>query len=331
MIIFKEVAELREHVAVSQNLEFEDIAPSLKQAARKKIVPIIGQALATELETFYNDGSPDDSDAANYQLLLLIQEAVANYGLEAYIPEGNVTISGQGISTQENEHSKPADWGRIKDLRRKYIQAAESALEDVLAFLESNGGFTSWNNSEERARLTKLFIPSAAKFREYFSQLSSGHLTFRALLPEMQTVHTMYLEPTLGLDFLKELRDIEDPNEKQKHAQDYACFALANLTISRACRSHLFQFTPDGFRKRLVTTFNAMIDKLSEASKEELYRMELTTAKTGNAYLQKLEDYLNEHASESLFTAWKNSDKYVDPTKKEESSPLKGKGSFLSF
>ena len=46
MIIFKEVAELREHVAVSQNLEFEDIAPSLKQAARKKIVPIIGQALA---------------------------------------------------------------------------------------------------------------------------------------------------------------------------------------------------------------------------------------------------------------------------------------------
>lgn len=330
MIIFSNISELREHVAISASFEFDDIKPSLKQAARKRVVPIIGKTLATEMETYYNNGSPDLNDEDKYPLLLLLQETVANFGVETYIPEGNVTISGQGITTEENEHSKPADWGRIKDLTRKHLQAGESALEDVIDYLETNGNFTAWNNSEERKSLTRFFISSAGQFREYYSQLAPGHLTFKALLPEMQTVQSMYLEPILGAAFLTELKDYTSGTE-QKQAQQYARFALANLTISRACRSQLFQFTPDGFRKRLVTTFNSMIDKLSEASKEELMRVEEQAAKTGNAYLQKLEDYLNEKATDSLFGSWKNSDKYTDPTTTEEPSIIKGKGGFVGF
>lgn len=331
MIIFKTTEELREHIAISSNFEFDDIKPSLKQAGRKRVIPVIGKALAAEMETFYAEGSPDVEDADKYPLLLLLQEAVANFGLEAYIPEGNVTISGQGITTEQNEHSKPADWGRIKDLTRKHLQSGEDALEAIIDFLETNGNITEWNDSDERKRLKNFFISSADQFRKYYSNLGQGHLTFRSLMAEMQTVQSMYLEPTLGAEFLKTLKDISGAEGEELQAQEYARFALANLTISRACRSQLFHFTADGFRKRLVTTFNSMIDKLSDTSLSELNRMEAATAKTGNAYLQKLVDYLNEKATDNLFSEWKDSDKYVDPATAEAVSPVKGTGGFVGF
>lgn len=329
MIILSTIDELKKHVSTAKDFDFEAIAPSLRQAARKRVIPVIGKDLATEMETFYNGGSPDQQQAAKMDLLNLLQEAVANFGLELYVPEGNVMIGTDGISVQENDHARGAEWWRVKDLIRKYAKAGEDVLEEILDFLEEDGSFTAWNNSDQKASLDQFFITSAGQFQKYFN-IGSSRATFWALQAIMQDVQNMYLEPTLGIDFMEELRDIENPGAEEKKAQTFARQALAKLTISRACRTQIFTVQPEGFRKRVTQSTNAYIDNLKEPQMEELNRVELETAKLGNAYLQKLTQYLNQNASDTLFPTWKSSEKYVDPSTFEERDIVSGSG-IISF
>lgn len=331
MILFTTTPELRNYVNISSNLDFEDISPSLRTAARKRVVKIIGSALASEMETYYNGGSPDQSDTMKYGLLQLLQEAVAHFGVETYIPEGNLVISGQGLLVNESEHTRAADWGRVKDVTRKHIQAGESALEEVIEYLEANStSFSSWTTSSERESLKRFFITSLSQFKGYFTQIDS-YLAFRALFPEMQTVQSMYIEASLGVDFMSELKNLTTPNSYQAQALEYIKFAIAHFTISRACLSHQFLVTPDGLRKRLVTTMNALVDKLSDADLNELNRLEKHSRETGAAYVSKLEAYLNQNASDTLFQTWRNSDKYVSPSSDADKGAVLGSGGFVSI
>ena len=333
MILFSSIDELKEYISLSGDMDFNDLKASLKQAGRKRITPLIDSAVADSLVAYYNEGNPNTSEAnlKKYKLLQLTQEALAYFGLEAYVPEGNVMVSGQGINVQESEHSKAADWWHIKDLIRKYAKAGEEALEEVLIYLEKEDPFENWSGSEARAALKTLHIQSATDFQKYFN-IGSNRSTFLALQPIIRDVQNMYLEPTLSQDILNLFLEYNsESSAEEKRANDLLKHALANITIGRACRTNLFEVNADGFKKRSTSTNNSFIDKLSDASREELNRVELETMKTGNAYLQKLTDYLNAKASATVFTAWKASDKYVDPSTEVDKPAVSGEGGIISF
>jgi hypothetical protein len=333
MMLFSTTTELKEYISLSGDMDFNSLRPSLKQAARKRITSVIGPEVAASLVTYYNGGNPDTAtdSAKKYALLQLTQEALAYFGLEAYVPEGNVMVSGQGINVQESEHSKAAEWWHVKDLIRKYAKAGEEALEEVLIYLEKEDPFENWVDSDARSELKTLHIQSATDFQKYFN-IGSNRSTFLGLQAIIRDVQNMYLEPTLSQEILDLfLAYNPESSAEEKRADDLLKHALANITIGRACRTNLFEVNADGFKKRSTSTNNSFIDKLSDASREELNRVELETMKTGNAYLQKLTDYLNTKAIATVFAEWKASDKYIDPSTEVDKPAVIGEGGIISF
>lgn len=332
MMFFKSIEEFKLFVSVSGSLKFDSIAPSIKQVTRKRLLPVLGKNLLDEILGFYTNGDKDDdTNKEKVELLELIQEAVANFAIELFIPQANAHVSDHGISVQENEHSKPAEWWRIKDLVRKHAQAGEEALEEAVLFLEKSGNFNSWNSSDQKKELEKLLLRSLDSFKDHYALLAGGYLTYLVLKPHIQNAQGLYLEPTLGKDVLQSFLDYTGTDDKILEAIGIAQKACAFISLGLASKSNLFEVTPLGFRKRLTTTSNTFIDKTTEASQNELFHFKEEAFKLGNAYLQKLTDYLNENASSTLFTEWFDSDLYQDPANTTGRPVVRGEGGIISF
>lgn len=313
MKILKTIDEVRNYASIQSDTEFSDLEPKFLQAARKWVVPMVGQDLADAVVDYYNDGNPDEGDAANMSLLYKMQEAVVNLGLLLYIPEANVQVGSRGLLQNINENSQAAPWWAVKDAARSFGQAGEEALDAILEYLEANAdSFPEWDTSAESTEHRLLLVGTAGEFQKIHNIFKSRR-TFEALASIIHEVQDLYLDPSIGSAVLQEFIEMEAPNTEQAHALTLLKKTLVHFTVARACKTNLFTITADGMRSRQVMTVNSFIDKMAPAEKESVEKLEAEKLRTANAYLSRLINYLNEKASDTLFTTWKNSDKYVSP------------------
>lgn len=204
-------AELNQFIPVSAALYFESVQSSLDDAWRLFVLPLLGEALAEEIEAYYNLEEPT---ALQRKVLNECQRAVANLAFWYNFDELNVRISDQGMQRQESDGSFKQTFKYQEDqLRAAFKNKGFNALDRVIDLLDKHQkDFPLYEQSPAYASRKSSIVRCTAEVdANYF--INNSHLIFLRLKPIFKLVEESGLRAVLGeslyKDLLKAIKDGE--------------------------------------------------------------------------------------------------------------------------
>ena len=204
-------AELNQFIPVSAALYFESVQSSLDDAWRLFVLPLLGEALAEEIEAYYNLEEPT---ALQRKVLNECQRAVANLAFWYNFDELNVRISDQGMQRQESDGSFKQTYKYQEDqLKTSFKNKGFNALDRVIDLLDKHQkDFPLYEQSPAYASRKSSIVRSTAEVdANYF--INNSHLIFLRLKPIFKLVEESGLRAVLGeslyKDLLKAIKDGE--------------------------------------------------------------------------------------------------------------------------
>ena len=198
-------AELNQFIPVSAALSFESVQSSLKDAWRLFVLPLLGEALAEEMEAYYLDDSPT---ALQIKALEECRCAVANLAFWYNYQELNVRISDQGMQRQESDGSFKQTFKYQEDLlRASFKNKGFNALDRLIDIFDKNKkDFPLYEQSPAYASRKSAIVRCTAEVdANYF--INNSHLLFLRLKPIFKLVEDTVLQPVLGIGLYKGLTD----------------------------------------------------------------------------------------------------------------------------
>lgn len=291
--------------------------PNMDRADRKYLVPVLGQSVYTVLLTKL-------TDPAWATLLDICRSYVAPMAMLLELPTRNVQITDSGIKkTTSTEMDNVFKWEYLELKESLETQAAE-ALDELWQHLISNGTAYSWVNPLTDTTV----ISSASEFKKYYPSILHMHRVFPALQPIMIAIQDQYMADAIGAEFFASLLDIATPDAVEKEALELIKKAVAHLTIMQATIQLPARLTPNGFTVQLSSNSDATDAGQLASSTATLSTLRSSCESTGGRYIMQLKEHLNANASQSVFTAYYNSEKYVAPGKVPASRNGSRTGSF---
>ena len=208
---WNDAAELNQFIPVSAALYFESVQSSLEDAWRLFVLPLLGEALAEEIEAYYVDEAPT---ALQLKVLNECQRAVANLAFWYNFDELNIRISDQGMQRQESDGSFKQTYKYQEDqLKTSFKNKGFNALDRVIDFLDKHQkDFPLYEQSPAYASRKSSIVRSTAEVdANYF--INNSHLIFLRLKPIFKLVEESGLRAVLGeslyKDLLKAIKDGE--------------------------------------------------------------------------------------------------------------------------
>ena len=248
--LIKDITSLKLYVSVNKNLDWQSVSPYIKQAERKYIIPLIGSAMyAANIVDGY---TPADKPLEVYEL---IREASANLAWFLYLPLANVQVSDSGIATSQGEHHKAAEWWQIRDLRRSFLDAGFSALDEALKIMEANeADFTDWKASTGYTIFAELFVKRTDTFQRWFN-ISNSRRTFLAMRPYMLESHHQYFTSVLNPATIEDIKALSvlpiDLLQPELQVVDHLQAAMVNYSVAKALHSGSFELTATGIYEKM--------------------------------------------------------------------------------
>lgn len=193
---WNDAAELNQFIPVSAALYFESVQSSLEDAWRLFVLPLLGEALAEEIEAYYVD---EDPTALQLKVLNECQRAVANLAFWYNFDELNIRISDQGMQRQESEGSFKQTFKYQEDqLKTSFKNKGFNALDRVIDLLDKHQkDFPLYEQSPAYASRKSSIVRSTAEVdANYF--INNSHLIFLRLKPIFKSVEDTVLQPALG-------------------------------------------------------------------------------------------------------------------------------------
>ena len=301
--LVKTVEDLKKHVAIDFIDGFDVVEFAIEDRETELRTKYLGDTLWDKLKAEYAGGvvyNPETDGPLYAKALWYAQRIIINFALLDYVPEGSLDISENGIRITVNDTKKQAFPWQIKNLEDKYEKTANRNIENLLTFLDDNiTRFDAWTASPVYTALKEHFVHSATEFQKYLN-LDTSHVVFLKCLPDMGYVEDIMMRGMLGNDFYEELKerikdaeDVDEPPADPTTSQDdeYDIVfdlikgAIANYTGKRAAK--ILGCDPE------------LCDE------------------TASHYVQRLVEYLNRNATDSLFANYFNSDKYTPPVDDE--------------
>ena len=273
--LLKTIADVKDYVSVNKNIDFASIEPYLKQADRKYIKPIIGDFIYDD----YATTTPTGIELKVYELLC---EASANLAWFLYLPLTNVQVSDNGISVAQGESFKAAEWWQIKDLRRSFIDAGFSALDEALVLMEANeASFSPWETTEGYTIFKELFVKRTDTFNRWFN-ISNSRRTFIALRSSMLDTHHNYFTSKLNDATIATIQTGTDPIHLK--VLEFLQAAQVNYTVAKVVDSGSFELTSSGIYKKMEEFQGYKTDALNAMQLSTLKSERLTA---GEEYYKK--------------------------------------------
>lgn len=208
---WNDAAELNQFIPVSAALYFESVQSSLEDAWRLFVLPLLGEALAEEIEAYYDD---EDPTALQLKVLNECQRAVANLAFWYNFDELNIRISDQGMQRQESDGSFKQTYKYQEDqLKTSFKNKGFNALDRVIDLLDKHQkDFPLYEQSPAYASRKSSIVRSTAEVdANYF--INNSHLIFLRLKPIFKLVEESGLRAVLGeslyKDLLKAIKDGE--------------------------------------------------------------------------------------------------------------------------
>ena len=193
---WNDAAELNQFIPVSAALYFESVQSSLEDAWRVFVLPLLGEALAEEIEAYYVD---EDPTALQLKVLNECQRAVANLAFWYNFDELNIRISDQGMQRQESDGSFKQTYKYQEDqLKTSFKNKGFNALDRVIDLLDKHQkDFPLYEQSPAYASRKSSIVRSTAEVdANYF--INNSHLIFLRLKPIFKSVEDTVLQPVLG-------------------------------------------------------------------------------------------------------------------------------------
>ena len=196
-------AELNKFIPVSAALSFESVQSSLEDAWRLFVLPLLGDALAEEVEAYYKDG---EASVLQLRVLEECQRAIANLAFWYNFNELNIRISDQGMQRQESDGSFKQTFKYQEDqLRASFRNKGFNALDRLIDIFDKNQkDFPLYEQSPAYASRKSAIVRSTAEVdANYF--INNSHLIFLRLKPIFKFFEDTMLQPILGLELYNAL------------------------------------------------------------------------------------------------------------------------------
>lgn len=288
--LLKTLEEVKEYVSINKNVEWESLEPYIKQADRKYIKTLLGDTLYD----VYTAAAP--TDEIPLKVYQLFREASANLSWFLYLPLANVQVSDSGISVSSGEHHKAAEWWQIRDLRRSFLEAGFSALDEALKIMEASpASFTGWTTTEGYTIFAELLVKRTDTFNRWFN-ISGSRKTFLALRPYMLEVHHQYFTSKLNAATLAVI-SAATTGSVEYTVQDLLQASMVNYTVAKAINSGTFELTANGIYQKLEEFPGYRAKTLDEDQIHRIYQERLTA---GEEYYKKALALIE--ANPTLFT-----------------------------
>ncbi|MCO6501356.1 MAG: hypothetical protein J5I47_13405 [Vicingus serpentipes] len=310
--------KLKEFLAISKATEITSVAPYIARAEREYLIPEIGEAMFNDAQS-YVDGSssPTETTAA---LLKRFQEAIANFAMYLYFDMLTVHVSESGVQRIEQNDRKSAYQYQEDNLRNNLLTSGYETLGSTLNYLEANkGDFDNWAGDDNTYhRYKKLLVHTPQLFSKYFDITNSWCVFFK-IRSSIKEVEDLELEPILGTAFLEELKtEIVDDTTDNATLIEMIRKATVFLSIASAAESKIVQFGKNGTFE--VRKAGVSIKKEDPAVESKLAAFINKNRATGQQYLKRLKEHLNQNASSTKYATYFDSDLYQDPSSADYST-----------
>lgn len=171
-----------------KGFEYKNIKADLISAT-KEVMQIVSKEIY-QLAFEYHTAEPMPAlDEDKAQLLYYLQYAIAVRAYSLYVPNNDVSHTGDGRKMRNEEHEKQAfEWMIDRDnqqLEKRYYRACDLLLDylDETEFLDSNNE-NIWHQTEAYQDTTKTVIRTVKEFEEHF--FIQSRLLFLRLVPGMK-------------------------------------------------------------------------------------------------------------------------------------------------
>lgn len=196
--------ELNKFIPVSAALSFERVESSLNDAFRLFILPLFGEQLSAEIESYYSN-----TDATEIQRKLLeeCQRAVANLAFWYNYTELNVRITDQGMQRQESADGTFKGTYKYQEdqLRNSFRNKGFNSIDRMIEFLDTHADeFSGYEQSPAYVQRKQAIVRSTAEV-DKICFINKSHLIFLRLKPLFQVVEETQLQPVLGSELYRAL------------------------------------------------------------------------------------------------------------------------------
>lgn len=301
MALIKTIEEIKEHLPVSIDMDFNNILPFIKVAERDYIIRIISKTQYDDLSAAYNVTTPTLTPAQT-ALLGRLQEAITAYAFYLWIPSGQLQIDDSGIRIATTDTIKTAFQWQIDELQKSVLKQAYSAMDDLLSFMEDNiADYTLWQASDAYTEFKDCFIQTTQRFTELYSALGNSRMNFLAIRSSMKKIEEFMILPNISQAYYDELKAQIKANTLTPANLKVIPFiqkAVASLTISRAIAEISASIEPNG-----IFMFSSLRSSIITNQKEPavpyvLSKIEKSAKEDGMAYFEMLRQFLFDNISD---------------------------------
>ena len=298
----------------------ENWYPYIEEAQATFIKPVLGIGLYEQLQDAMALDSvpPDDGTTMENlaKLLELVRKPLALYALWLGADEFGVSVSSQGIQVIETQTHKTAPQYRVQNLKENWIRRANTSLDLVLKFLDEH-------REDYPAYICQdadLFLRNTMEFNGEVD-IRESRRVFVALKPVIRSVERKYIRPTLSAELFDELKSALKSNLElrcdQKALMELIRPALAHLTMARALSEISIDVLDWGIFDTAGNTF-ANVSSKQASNREKISVMAEANQRDGEAELKALQQFLDETASETIYSLYFNSSRYAGKAKAEQ-------------
>ncbi len=198
---------------LNANASFASFSSFIKDAEEKYIVPLIGESLYTEINTWYNT-APLVTNAEKSSLLAQLQRPLTFYTLLEAGPSMLLDMGDEGIMEGSVDNANaPRQW-TVKNLMEYLSANADTFAESVLQFLEKKAtDYPTWNGSDFRKEARSLFISSGKMWKDAGADIDQPHRFFLNRINSIKRVEDTIIQDIIGTELQDALRQkLKDGN-----------------------------------------------------------------------------------------------------------------------
>ena len=299
--------------SINVSNSIENWFPYIGEAQETFIKPVLGDTLYQQLQETANPivREPEQKpvDTHLFDLLEMIRKPLALYALWLGADEFGVSISSQGIQVIETPTHKTAPQYRVQNLKENWIRRANTSLDLVLKFLDEHKEDYPGYEPQD----ADLFIRGTLEFNSEVD-IRESRRVFVSLKPIIRSVEKKYIRPTLSAELFDELKTAwksdDDLTSSQIALLDLIRPALAHLTMARALLEISIDILDWGIFDTAGNTF-ANVSSKQASNKDRISIMAEANQRDGESELKALQQYLDEIASEDIYTAYFHSTRYA--------------------
>ena len=288
-MIIKTTDEIRQHIAVIADNEFDILKPFLKRAKRY-LITIVGvqtydAAHAHYVSTDYRNVNNDDYEAVDAEkgrldvLVDRVQDALVYYAHHLYSPEANVIMTDSGFRVPWSDNVRPAQEWQVNKVEASMLETAHAFVDELLLYLDEEvEHFDFWDSSDEIQENRERFINSADDFSDYFDIRNSRRI-FLMFKPIISEIERKRILPIIGEARYTEIHDQIKDGDVQADNQlilDHINPALAFFVVYTAMKrlpkvdlESVLNYDTNDIKETAfseLTTLENYINKLDNAS-----------------------------------------------------------------